>query len=250
MDLRIFTINTHKGFTSFNTRFILPQLRDALRSTGADIVFLQEVIGEHELKKKRVPLWPSTSQYEYLAHEIWPDVAYGKNAVYPAGHHGNALLSHFPIISSLNTNISTNPFEQRGFLYCRVDMGYSSPLHCICIHLGLFQRSRWKQLHRIAQFIHQNVPSHDPMVIAGDFNDWQEAATGYFERDLNLVNAATDPNGRNVKTFPAQFPLLRLDRIYVRGLTVQNASVYHHAPWSTLSDHAGIFVSAGVPDAH
>lgn len=36
---KVLTINTHKGFTSFNRRFILPELRDAVRATSADIVF-------------------------------------------------------------------------------------------------------------------------------------------------------------------------------------------------------------------
>ena len=44
----VLTINTHKGFTAFNRRFILPELREAVRTVGADIVCLQEVMGEHE----------------------------------------------------------------------------------------------------------------------------------------------------------------------------------------------------------
>ena len=44
--IKVLTVNTHKGFTAFNRRFILPELREAVRSTGADLVFLQEVLGE------------------------------------------------------------------------------------------------------------------------------------------------------------------------------------------------------------
>ena len=46
--LRIITVNTHKGFTPLNRRFILPELRDAVRTLGADLVFLQEVLGTHQ----------------------------------------------------------------------------------------------------------------------------------------------------------------------------------------------------------
>jgi endonuclease/exonuclease/phosphatase family metal-dependent hydrolase len=28
---------------------------------------------------------------------MWSDYAYGRNAVYPEGHHGNAVLSRFPL---------------------------------------------------------------------------------------------------------------------------------------------------------
>ncbi|GBH09292.1 Metal-dependent hydrolase [Pseudomonas syringae pv. actinidiae] len=40
-------MNMHMGFGIFNRRFILPELREAVRSVSADIVFLQEVHGEH-----------------------------------------------------------------------------------------------------------------------------------------------------------------------------------------------------------
>jgi len=47
---------------------------------------------------------------------------------------------------------------------------------------------------------------------------------------------------RPPKTFPAKFPLLRLDRIYQRGFAVQKAQVLRGRPWSLLSDHAPIVV--------
>jgi endonuclease/exonuclease/phosphatase family metal-dependent hydrolase len=35
-------------------------------------------------------------------------------------------------------------------------------------------------------------------------------------------------------------PVLRLDRIYVRGFSVVEASVHVGAPWSLLSDHLAL----------
>jgi endonuclease/exonuclease/phosphatase family metal-dependent hydrolase len=90
--LRVLTVNTHKGFTALNRRFILPELREAVRATSADLVFLQEVLGGHDGHATRYQDWPSMSQYEFLADSMWSDFAYGQNAVYPDGHHGNALL--------------------------------------------------------------------------------------------------------------------------------------------------------------
>ena len=104
--LRVLTVNTHKGFTAFNRRFILPELREAVRSTSADLVFLQEVVGEHERHSSRYDDWPQTSQYEFLADSMWSDFAYGRNAVYPDGHHGNALLSKYPIREYRNLDVS------------------------------------------------------------------------------------------------------------------------------------------------
>lgn len=112
--LRVLTVNTHKGFTAFNRRFILPELREAVRSTQADIVFLQEVLGSHDRHAARYPGWPQTSQYEFLADSMWSDFAYGRNAVYPDGHHGNALLSKYPIIEHRNLDVSITGPERRG----------------------------------------------------------------------------------------------------------------------------------------
>ena len=39
--LTVMTVNIHKGFTTFNRRFILPELREAVRKVGADVVFLK-----------------------------------------------------------------------------------------------------------------------------------------------------------------------------------------------------------------
>ncbi len=38
---KVLTVNIHKGFTVFNRKFMLHELREAVRSVGADVVFLQ-----------------------------------------------------------------------------------------------------------------------------------------------------------------------------------------------------------------
>ncbi len=81
--IKVLTVNTHKGFTAFNRRFILPELREAVRSTSADLVFLQEVLGEHEKHASRYEEWPKTSQYEFLADSMWSDFAYGQKCRLP-----------------------------------------------------------------------------------------------------------------------------------------------------------------------
>src|SRR5690606_13333550 len=105
----VLTLNTHKGLSILNRRFVLPELRDAIRAVGADIVFLQEVIGAHQRHALRFPDWPPNPQYEFLADSIWSQYAYGRNAVYPHGDHGNALLSKFPIERYSNIDVSLGP---------------------------------------------------------------------------------------------------------------------------------------------
>src|SRR5690606_23061737 len=114
---RVMTVNIHKGFTLFNRRFMLHDLRRAVRSVGAEVVFLQEVLGAH-VERAEDPDAAGAPHYEFLADTIWPEFAYGRNAVTPTGHHGNALLSKFPIRRYQNRDVSVGAPERRGLLHC------------------------------------------------------------------------------------------------------------------------------------
>src|SRR3712207_5059773 len=104
--LTVMTVNIHKGFTVFNRKFMLPELRDAVRKVGADVVFLQEVLGTHDEYGGKFAGWPEAPHYEFLADDIWPQYAYGRNVVYPKGHHGNAVMSKFPIVHDRNHDVA------------------------------------------------------------------------------------------------------------------------------------------------
>ena len=95
--LKIATYNIHKGFSQFNRRVVLHELRERLRELNADIVFLQEAQGEHAHHPERHHNYPECAQHEFLAEEVWPHCAYGKNAVYRHGHHGNAVTGVLPV---------------------------------------------------------------------------------------------------------------------------------------------------------
>jgi endonuclease/exonuclease/phosphatase family metal-dependent hydrolase len=237
--LHIATYNIHKGFSQFNQRMVLHELKEELHRIHTDVVFLQEVVGEHRAHAVRHVDWPQKSQYEFLADSIWTDFAYGKNAVYPEGHHGNAILSRFPIVRSENIDISAHPLESRGLLHCEIQVpGWQEPVHCINVHLGLGQRGRNKQVAAIRDRIQSVVPPHAPLIIAGDFNDWRSRAGDFLARTLHVQEVFEHMHGQPARSYPAALPVLRLDRIYFRGLKVRGAQVYHGRPWSRISDHA------------
>ena len=128
-----------------------------------------------EQHAERVPNWPAEPQYEFLAHEVWQDYAYGRNAVYDHGHHGNAILSRFPIVSAENQDVSAHRFEHRGLLHCEVALG-DVRLHCLCVHFGLYERGRRRQLSALTERVQRLVPAGAPLIVAGDFNDWRNSA--------------------------------------------------------------------------
>ena len=76
-------------------------------------------MGTHEAPcARRSTTGREAPHYEFLADSIWPQFAYGRNAVYPKGHHGNAVLSKFPIVRYENHDVSIGGPEKRGLLHC------------------------------------------------------------------------------------------------------------------------------------
>ncbi|MDQ1091029.1 endonuclease/exonuclease/phosphatase family metal-dependent hydrolase [Xanthomonas sacchari] len=235
--IELLTLNAHMGFSVLKRRFMLPELRAAIRALPADLVFLQEVLGEHQVHAGRHADWPAQSQYAFLADARWPQFAYGRNAVYPHGHHGNALLSRFPIASCVNRDVSIAGHEHRGLLHAVLEIpGHAVAVHAICVHLGLREAHRRRQIGLLGALI-ADLPAQAPLIVAGDFNDWRQRGHPLLQRH-GLTEAFAQLHGRVARSFPARWPLLPLDRIYLRNVRIESARVLTGRPWSQLSDHA------------
>lgn len=242
--LRVLTVNIHKGYTAFRRRFVLHELREAVRAVRSDLVFLQEVEGASVSARAA----DVGAQYEFLADQIWPDHAYGRNAVADGQDHGNAVLSRLPVQSSQNVDLSLPVAEPRGLLHCvlsRPEGG--TPLHVMCVHLGLSGAHRHHQLSRLCETVNDRVPPAAPLIVAGDFNDWRTRADSLLS-GCGLTEVFRHAFGRHARTFPAHWPLLRLDRIYVRGVVGHRPLPMPRRPWSRLSDHAPLAAAIELPE--
>ncbi len=263
MRLRVATYNIHKGVTGIRGRPRIHDVRMALEAIDADIVFLQEVQDRNE-RLARKPGYPvSGTQLDFLATGAYAHRAYGMNAIYPHGHHGNAILSRHRIVNSSNHDISDHLLERRGLLHAVTQVGRSQgreEVHLICVHFGLIKRSRLRQATYLADFVHREVPVKAPLIIAGDFNDWQQRVDVLLRERLavnEVAVAATPPpskldflsrllawrSARDAlvgvsRTFPSFAPWLTLDRIYVRGFRVLDMHVPQGLAWARCSDHA------------
>ena len=239
MRIRVLTYNIHKGFHHLRRKRVLHYMRDAIREVHADVVFLQEVLG--------LDIDENNSQLEFLADEIWHHHAYGRNAITSLGHHGNALMSKYPIHSFENIDISTNKLERRGILHARIGIPeINTEIHALSIHLGLLEAERRSQVRRVCHRVYRMVHRREPVIIGGDFNDWRERASPIFEKRLDVVEVHQKLHGDHAKTFPAWMPTLKLDRIYTRGFSVQDVRVLTGSPWSRLSDHAGLYAELAI----
>lgn len=238
MRLRVLTYNMHKGFCFYSRQYVLEELREAIRSVDADLVFLQEVMGVHPVKVSESDL---SSQFEYLADQIWSHYAYGKNAVYSHGHHGNCILSKHPITTYENINVSTNPLERRGLLHALIDVE-EQELHLVCLHLDLLERGRRQQMQSLIDRVRAGVPAEAPLIVAGDFNDWQKRLSDPLSGQLGLRECGVAVTGEHAPTFPSWRPFLALDRVYVRRFNVRDYQVLSDVRWKRLSDHAAVLV--------
>lgn len=230
------TYNIHKGFNTFNRNLSVHKIKDKLIELNPDLIFLQEVIGRnlnHELKQEN---WPKLSQAQYLASNYWNSV-YGKNVNHKNGHHGNAILTKYPVESHYNQNVTHLSFEKRGILHTKIMIG-EQRLHCVCVHLSLFSKSRLWQINELINEILKNIPKEDPIIIAGDFNDWSKKVCNKIIPKLELKEAFIDLYGKYARTFPSNKPILSLDRVYVRGLEIKEAEVLSGKEWFQISDHS------------
>jgi endonuclease/exonuclease/phosphatase family metal-dependent hydrolase len=99
----------------------------------------------------------------------------------------------------------------------------------------------------LVDLIRHSIPVEAPLIIAGDFNDWNNHARQSLAEQLDLREVFESGSGSLAKSYPVNFPLLRLDRIYVRGLSVRNSAVHTQYPWNKISDHAALSANLSLP---
>ena len=104
------------------------------------------------------------------------------------------------------------------------------------------------------ELLQEEAPGNSPLAVAGDFNDWRSMRSGVsraLSTELGLIEVFEEINGKPARTFPAIFPMLTLDRIYVRGLRIEEVFRLHGdvdgVKWRGLSDHVGLAVKLSRP---
>ena len=238
-DVRICSWNIHKGFGPANRRFQLEDMREAIRSVDADICFLQEVVG-HQLgyhgSFDNPALDGTESQFEFMADKIWHHYAYGKNAIIEDGHHGNAILSKVPFAEWRNHDITRWSFSSRGLLFGHLENG----LVLVCAHLGLIASERRYQVRRLRELLDSECDPDAPVIVAGDFNDWHLKVDEFMREELGFREVHGEQDGLPARSFPAALPVLRMDRVYFRGLDLVEAGLLRGGLWGRLSDHAAL----------
>ena len=267
--LTVVTYNIHKGFSALNRRLVVHEIRERLHELAPDVVFLQEVQGAHQRHSRRHVQWPQAAQHEFLAHE-GGHTAYGRNAVYRDGHHGNAIVSRFPIVrrdSLPKVRFELNGTQQsvkRGFLDVTVQVTPGYQLRCVGAHLksklptpegeALIRRHEAAKLRGQLDAVLKAEPAVN-LLCYGDFNDSKNQPmfteiTGVRGTPSHMTDLpARDSHGdRWTHHWNVADEYSRIDYLFASPgrlpeVKRDTATVYRSEFWETASDHRPVFVT-------
>lgn len=225
------------GLSPFRRRDVLGAMETVIHATQADVLCLQEDMSKDDV---------SETQMSIRCREIWGQSVFGKTVVHPRGAQGNSILSRFAIINSESRALPSFGDQHRNFLRATIDCGGRLPVVVICLHLGLNEKHRLQQIKAVARYIESNIDQNQPVVLAGDFNDWRERLStatllpGFRE-------AVCETSNRRFRTFPAWLPTFRLDRILLKNCSLNAARVMTDSGRLGRSDHLPVIADISIP---
>ena len=231
--MRVVTYNIRKGKgASGRARSRGADLGRVLATHSVDLLLCQEVF--HGVRA-------GVAQSAELAALVGLPSYYRANRRRRLAHLGNATFTRYPVELIENHDVSTNLIERRGVLYTKLDLG-GRALHVLNVHLGLNSHQRLKQVRRIAALLTTMVRQDEPVILAGDFNDWPRHLDRIIVDGLGFTNAFAARGRRETLTWHSRRPMFNLDRVYVRNLKVRSAKRLSGEPWRNLSDHLPLVV--------
>lgn len=194
-----------------------------LEEVGADIFALQEADRRFGSRFSAIPpvMLLERTRYRSVPYDVRPG---------SMGWHGNAILVSDRVDILRFGTLTLPMLEPRGAVFADLRVADIS-LRVVGMHLDISGLWRRRQIRSIlAQLAAQ--PTQIPTVLMGDCNEWRTQGGFLVDLGPHFANADCGPS------FPARYPVARLDRIIVGpGLKVEAAGVHHSQNARTASDH-------------
>lgn len=231
--IRFLSYNIHGG-RGIRRRCMLENIHALMHRFDIDIGVFQEM-------DTRVSRGRSQADVEKLAGAAYPHRLFGISMEEPGGGwYGNMIISRHPILQGKVYNLETGPeLEPRNAADALIDTPYGK-LRVIGTHLSLSyleRRSEAQNLLRLMRAV--EYEEHYPLFLMGDINEWQWRSRLLSFLDSAMVSLPC------AATFPAIFPLLKLDRIWYDATHLK---VHAHRLKTTelqrMSDHLPLLVEA------
>lgn len=196
--IRVATYNVH-GFVGRDGRRDLPRVARVITGLGCHAIGLQEVESRG-----------AAGAVRELEERTGMRAVAGPTIVESDGDYGNILLTTARVLDTERHDLTVDGREPRGAVEARLETEAGAVFTVIVTHLGLRRRERRRQVERLIEVCRRDRV-RGPLVVAGDFNEWNPLARTLrrLRRELGRAGA--------VRTFPAWRPILALDRIWVRA---------------------------------
>ncbi len=232
---RIITYNIHSGVGRDN-KHDYRRIGSYLAELGADIVLLQEMDTRPEHRDVDTDVRDICASQVF---ELVPSPAIELNS----GWYGNAILTRFPVISNETLDVSMDGFQPRNVQAVEL-MTPNGPLAVINTHKGLKKKERRSQFARLHEYISRRIEERPmPLVLAGDFNEWQFFTKAFRALDDVLLQHKVGA------TFPSQFPLFSLDRVWTSSdIRMRRINRLKNAQTRLLSDHLPVCFDIRLPE--
>jgi len=211
--LRVASYNVH-GCRGADGRKDASRIAAVIEEMGVDTVGLQE----------------SDYRLDSIASEPGMQAIPGLTLLRHDGHYGNALLTRRKVLEVRRHGFTYSGREPRNALDVDLEVGREK-VRVIVTHLGLWPAERRFQVQEILKLL-RHTPHSERIVVLGDINEWLPLG-----RPLRWLNALF---GHSIveRSFPSRWPLLALDRAWVRPRHSLLALKAHRSPLATIaSDH-------------
>lgn len=166
---------------------LIPEAIEAL-SNRPDVLIMQEVFTEHSftfLVNKMSEMYPYHTQVagEDCKDPLWGSVSGNCKASFFKSNSGVLIFSRWPIeqqhayvFNAVRVSKTFDFMAQKGVVYAKIQVEAEKPLalHVFGTHLQASVEEhdiRLRQLGEMRAFVDSfNIPSDDPVILAGDFN--------------------------------------------------------------------------------
>ncbi len=238
-DLIVSSYNIHKAVGT-DMRRDPARTVQVIREIGGDIVALQEV--DRRFGDRKGVLDPDMLRNDT---GLMPVALTNRLGARAHGWHGNLLLLRGAEVEDARA-VTLPGLEPRGAIIADIRIN-GQPLRVIAAHLGLLHQSRLLQ----ARFLSKAIEEGDgrPTLVMGDFNEWRLGA-GCSLMPLRRELRAVKRSAQTIASFPAQMPVLPLDRIIgCRRAEILDLRAHDSVLARKASDHLPIRAALNLPRA-
>lgn len=211
--LRIASYNVHSCRGS-DGRKDAARIAAVIEEVGCDTIGLQEV--DYRL--------------DYIAQKLGMKAIPGLTLARHDGPFGNALLTRRKVLDVRRLGFTYSGREPRNALDVDLEVN-GETVRVIVTHLGLWPAERRYQVKQILKML-KETPICERVIVLGDINEWLPLG-----RPLRWMNALFGRSPAE-RSFPSRWPLVALDRVWVRPRHALLALKAHRSPLAqAASDH-------------